>query len=143
MRQRGIERVCCLLDAPQLGYYPGDLLELYRQAFGALNICHAPVADFTLCPADLLGGVILPFLVESVRLEKKVVVHCSGGIGRTGHVLAAWLVHGRGFEAQAALEAVRFVDGALRNPGEAVEGDRVKQAALLALLEMSRKPAGL
>lgn len=31
------------------------------------------------------------------------MVHCSGGIGRTGHVLAAWLVSIRGFSNKDAL----------------------------------------
>ncbi|MEW6495955.1 MAG: protein phosphatase, partial [Cyanobacteriota bacterium] len=46
----------------------------------------------------------------------KVVVHCSGGIGRTGHVLAAWLASARGFSNNAAIAAVRKTG---RNPYEA------------------------
>jgi protein-tyrosine phosphatase len=45
------------------------------------------------------------------------VVHCSGGIGRTGHVLAAWLVAGRGFSRHSAITAVKRRG---RNPYEAV-----------------------
>ncbi|MEH2433087.1 MAG: hypothetical protein V7K25_02320 [Nostoc sp.] len=45
-----------------------------------------------------------------------VVVHCSGGIGRTGHILAAWLVSVRGLSNQAAINAVKKTG---RNPYEA------------------------
>ncbi|WP_243146754.1 hypothetical protein [Scytonema sp. UIC 10036] len=30
---------------------------------------------------------------------------CSGGVGHTGHVLAAWLVAGRGFSNSSAIAA--------------------------------------
>ncbi len=45
------------------------------------------------------------------------VVHCAGGIGRTGHILAAWLVSVRGFSNQDAISAVIRTG---RNPHEAV-----------------------
>jgi len=45
-------------------------------------------------------------LVEADKQGAKVVVHCSGGIGRTGHVLAAWLVSGRDYQTYA-IAAVR------------------------------------
>jgi len=36
---------------------------------------------------------ILPFLTQTEKLGEKVAVHCSGGSGRTGHVLPhGWLV---------------------------------------------------
>jgi protein-tyrosine phosphatase len=55
-------------------------------------------------------------LVEADQQGEKVVVHCGGGVGRTGHVLAAWLVHSRGFSNQAAITAVKQAG---RNPYEA------------------------
>ncbi|UBF30278.1 protein phosphatase (plasmid) [Kovacikia minuta CCNUW1] len=116
MKSQGMQRVCCLLEKDQLIRYP-DLLGSYNQAFGTDNVCSAPIADFEICDRTTLQHTILPFLLVSDHRQQKTVVHCSGGIGRTGHVLAAWLVFGRGVSQRAAIQAVRQMG---RNPYEAV-----------------------
>ena len=65
----------------------------------------------------------VPFLAAADQLGEKVVVHCSGGIGRTGQVLAAWLVSGRGLSNSAAIAATRRTG---RNPYEAAIAALVK-----------------
>lgn len=115
MKRQGIKRVCCLLPDNQLARYSA-LLDTYQQAFGNNYVCWAPVADFHLSDLETLTKKILPFLTEAEKLGEKVVVHCSGGIGRTGHVLAAWLVSDRGLSNKAAITAVRRTG---RNPYEA------------------------
>jgi len=131
MKDKGIKRVCCLLSQEQLDYYDEDLLALYRQEFGEENVCWAPIEDYHLSDVHTLRRQILPFLAESDANEERVVVHCSGGIGRTGHVLAAWLVHGRRYEIEDALSEVRERG---RNPFEAVEFGTATQSQLYALL---------
>jgi protein-tyrosine phosphatase len=116
MRDRDIQRVCCLLTQKQLDRY-GDLLGSYRQAFGNESVCWAPIEDFSLATPEILLDRILPFLAIADQQQEKVVVHCAGGIGRTGHILAAWLVAGRGFTRESAIAAVRQTG---RNPYEAI-----------------------
>ncbi|MCY7383667.1 MAG: dual specificity protein phosphatase family protein [Microcoleus sp. CAN_BIN18] len=116
MQGNNIKQVCCLLPESQLIRYR-DLLGTYRNIFGCKRVCWAPIADFELGKGDILVDRILPFLASASRSGDRVVVHCSGGIGRTGHVLAAWLVSGRGFSNQKAIAAVKKTG---RNPYEAV-----------------------
>ena len=107
MQAQGITRVLCLLPSRQLDAYD-DLLGTYRQMFGEHNILWVPIDDFHLAEEIQLIDQILPFLAEAEQQEqKKTVVHCSGGIGRTGHVLAAWLVSHRGMSNEEAIAAVK------------------------------------
>ena len=115
MRRQKIDRVCCLLPETQLMGY-SDLLGSYGNVFGYDRVCWAPIADFEFVSREILISRILPFLASASRSGDRVVIHCGGGIGRTGHVLAAWLVSGRGFSNQEAIAAVQKTG---RNPYEA------------------------
>ncbi|MEH2124556.1 MAG: dual specificity protein phosphatase family protein [Nostoc sp.] len=116
MKKQNIQRVCCLLPEKQLAPY-SNLLGIYQQEFGEQQVCWAPITDFQFANLEMLTQRIIPFLVAADKKSEKVVVHCSGGIGRTGHVLAAWLVSIRGFSNKDALAAVKRTG---RNPYEAV-----------------------
>lgn len=116
MQNQSIKRVCCLLPESQLTRY-SNLLDVYQQTFGLGEVCWAPIKDFYCATPDMLIHQILPFLTAADQNNEKIVVHCSGGIGRTGHVLAAWLVAGRGLSNKAAIAAVQQTG---RNPYEAI-----------------------
>jgi protein-tyrosine phosphatase len=131
MMERGIKRVCSLLSQDQLGYYQVDLLRLYREEFGEDNVCWAPVEDYHLVQKQALVETILPFLKQSDEQDEPVVVHCSGGVGRTGHILAAWLAVGRKLPVEKALSAVQEMG---RNPFEAIHAGNATTGELLALL---------
>lgn len=130
MQERGIERVVCLLSGTQLEQTKANTGR-YARAFGTENVAHVPVADHHLADAETLAEDILPFLDESVAAEQKVVVHCLAGIGRTGHVLAAWLVHGRGYDPVDAIETVREMG---RSPGDAEDTGNARRGELHELL---------
>ena len=116
MQNRDIQLICCLLTKKQLTHY-SDLLDNYQQVFGIERVCWAPIEDFSLVTPKILVERILPFLAIADRQNEKVVVHCSGGIGRTGHILAVWLITGRGFSSKSAISAVQKTG---RNPYEAI-----------------------
>jgi protein-tyrosine phosphatase len=135
MHARGIERVCCLLTDRQLQRYD-DLLDRYRAAFGDGAVCHVPIEDHTLAHPETVTDRILPFFAAADAASEPVVTHCLAGIGRTGHVLAAWLVGGRGVDPG---EAVRVVSESGRDPREAVAAGNATEADLDALLATARE----
>ena len=114
VRQKDIQRVCCLLAQSSLDKY-SNLLETYRQKFGEDRVCWAPIEDFHLCDLSMLNQQILPFLATAEQHQQKVIVHCGGGIGRTGHILAAWLVYRYQYSNREAIATVMKMG---RNPYE-------------------------
>jgi hypothetical protein len=119
MQHHAIQQIICLLPPQQLSYYADNLLATYQSHFGAQHVCWAPIEDFQLADPDLLTNHILPFLIRADRQRKRVLVHCSGGIGRTGHVLAAWLVVKYALSNDQAIEAVRRTGRNARESGAA------------------------
>jgi protein-tyrosine phosphatase len=131
MLDGGIKRVCCLLDPSQLRSYSSDLGSAYERHFGKGNICMAPITDYHLCEASALHGQILPFLRESDESGRPVVVHCWSGNGRTGHILAAWLVAARGRDP---MQAISTVEATGRKPREAIHAGNATLEELRQLL---------
>jgi protein-tyrosine phosphatase len=123
--------VCCLLDAALLAGLPLDLEAEYTRLFGATCVLMEPIADHHLCSRQALRGNILPFLSAAETGGERVVVHCWGGNGRTGHVLAAWLVAARGL---SPMEAVKAVEATGRLALEAVLAGNATLDELIELL---------
>lgn len=137
MKTHGIKRVCCLLSEEELEWYQVNLLNAYRSEFGEDNISSAPVKDLHLINRALLKNV-LGFLKESNEKKKPVVVHCRGGLGRTGHVLSAWLVFHDGF---SVAEALSTVENRGRIPRQAITLGNATQKQLCDLLRSCERVA--
>jgi hypothetical protein len=138
MKKQEIAGVVCLLSEDELKFYPtlpGGLLGYYAEAFGADNVLWAPTPDLKLPAAEAVRH-ILKFLQDAAGKGEKVVVHCSGGIGRTGVVLAAWLVYARRETERMAIKAVKEQN---RNPLEAVLHGTAKEPELMAVLAVARE----
>lgn len=130
MQDQGITRVVCLLPGAELDSSDA-ILGRYRETFGRSAVMHAPVPDGRLVDEAALHQSVLPFLDDAVADAEPVVVHCLDGLGRTGQVLAAWVVHDRGKAPEAAIEAVTAVG---RDPEAHLDADGASSARLRAVL---------
>ncbi|MCI4461344.1 MAG: dual specificity protein phosphatase family protein [Thermogladius sp.] len=77
-----------------------------------VEVFHAPTLDFH--PVELihvLGSI--NFIEKHLEAGGRVLVHCSGGVGRSSQVTASYLVY-KGYDLFSAVKYIRgIVDGAL------------------------------
>jgi protein-tyrosine phosphatase len=130
MQRFGIARVCCLVAAPPSEARTATLGR-YSDAFGRENVLHAPVPADRLVEETRLREDVFPFLADAVAADERVVVHGLAGVGRTGQVLAAWLVHHHEYHPPEAVDTVREMG---RDPREAIEYGDATSHGLLCLL---------
>ncbi|ASJ02456.1 protein tyrosine phosphatase [Thermococcus profundus] len=71
-----------------------------------VEILHSPIADFTAPNLDQLLG-ILRWIEKRVKEGKRVLIHCIGGLGRSGTVAVAWLMYSKDLPLRTALMRVR------------------------------------
>jgi atypical dual specificity phosphatase len=98
LRERGIGALLTLTETP----LPADALE--RHGFAGL---HVPVDDLTAPTPEQLE-ITLAFIDRQRAAGRAVAVHCKVGQGRTGCVLAAYLIRA-GSPPDEALRHLRAV----------------------------------
>jgi atypical dual specificity phosphatase len=95
VKEQGIKAIVSLTGTP---LQPDVVAKL------GLEYKHSPVSDFRAASPEQLKEIIR-FIDEKIAQSKPVLVHCGEGKGRTGTILAAYLVsHGLGTD-----EAIRVI----------------------------------
>jgi protein-tyrosine phosphatase len=108
LRGEGVDAVVCLVPSEELERYGvADLCQAYRTK--GFELLHAPLLDQKGASATTLQE-IAAWIEARVAAGKSVVVHCVGGLGRSGMVAASWL-RTRGLSADDALAIVRAARG--------------------------------
>jgi atypical dual specificity phosphatase len=93
-KEKNVSAVLTLIEKP----LPSEWLD------GFISL-HIPVQDF--CPPTIEQlNLCVDFLKNCVKTGKKPVVHCMMGYGRTGTILAAYLIS-QGMTAGEAINEVR------------------------------------
>lgn len=115
-------RLVTLMEAEELSRFGiGDLVT--RAGAAGLDVIHAPIVDGGVPPSPEAVVGLVGRLIGAMARRETVVVHCLGGLGRTGTVAACTLV-GLGHDAERAIRVVREARSGT------VENDR--QAAFVA-----------
>jgi atypical dual specificity phosphatase len=110
LAQQGVSVV---INLHQRAHHPSRLGQ-----FGLTEI-HLPVADFTApSPEQLDLGV--EAIEQALAEGHRVAVHCGGGLGRTGTLLACYLIR-QGMSTVDAIKQVRAV-----RPGSIETRDQVR-----------------
>ncbi|QDA31817.1 protein tyrosine phosphatase [Thermococcus indicus] len=73
-----------------------------------VEVLHSPVRDFSAPSLNRLLE-ILRWVEEKVAKGKKVLIHCMGGLGRSGTVAVAWVMYSKGLPLRDALRRVRML----------------------------------
>ena len=95
LRKQGIKAILSLTEEP---------LEFPTLREFEMNYLHIPVDDFTAPSPEQIDEAI-DFMLEQAQKPNGVMVHCHAGIGRTGTILACFMVR----QDMDANEAIQFV----------------------------------
>ncbi|WP_048152088.1 protein-tyrosine phosphatase family protein [Palaeococcus ferrophilus] len=71
-----------------------------------VDVLHSPIPDFTAPSIEQLLE-ILRWIDERTGEGKRVLIHCWGGLGRSGTVATAWLMYSQRLSLREALREVR------------------------------------
>lgn len=100
----------------------------HRLSRHGMREVHLPVEDFAAPTAEQIESGVAAIL-EARAAGEAVAVHCGGGLGRTGTLLACYLVCSQGLGAREAIGRVRDL-----RPGSVETADQVAAVEDLASL---------
>ena len=104
IKAQGIHKILCLVPMEELHYYGVScLLDTYRNE--GFDIKHAPILDQKIPSIELMNDMI-DWARKSMSEGHSVLVHCVGGLGRSG-MIAAVLLRSYGVSSEDALKLIR------------------------------------
>jgi atypical dual specificity phosphatase len=103
LRGQGIRTILTLTENPLPGQWLDGL---------AFEVRHIPMRDHEAPGAASLEEAAT-FVRDKVKEGKTTLVHCLAGEGRTGCVLAAYLIKDKGVAADEAIRALRRIKPSL------------------------------
>ena len=83
LKRHGIQAIVSLTEVP---------LDRHLVNSRGFDFRHIPIIDFTAPSQDQIDEYV-EFVDKMLTLDKPVLTHCFAGLGRTGTMLACYLVH--------------------------------------------------
>ena len=71
-----------------------------------VNYLHVPTEDLSAPDMEKIDSVV-DFIHQRLEYDEPVMVHCAAGIGRTGTILACYLIKYHNHSTKKAIEQVR------------------------------------
>ena len=71
-----------------------------------IQYLHVPTEDLSAPDIDKIDSTV-DYIAERIKNGEPVMVHCAAGIGRTGTILASYLIKYKNMSAEGAIELVR------------------------------------
>jgi len=96
------DAIVVLVEGFELPYSPNEWVAR------GVEVLHSPIPDFGAPSVEELLRV-LEWIDGQVRRDKRVLIHCMGGCGRSGMVAVAWLMYSQGLTLRDALSRVRAI----------------------------------
>lgn len=104
---RAIKNIQTVDAIVSLLQHPEEELDLYQKkaAEAEIELFNCPLTDGSV-PNEKELDQIIQFIDRQLKEKKTVVVHCKAGRGRTGTIIAAWLIR-KGDTFEQAVKTVR------------------------------------
>lgn len=109
MKEQGISKIYCLQEEEELDYLAGETAEQREESLKEFGIefVHSPIGDFRV-PTHEQAHELTDMILKDAREGKSILIHCMGGLGRTGTVAACTLVR-YGLKPDEAIAIVRKI----------------------------------
>jgi len=116
----GVTHILCLTPDEEIKKKSPDYHQALRVGEHSFKIYHFPIKDYGIPSASEIPNLIniLGKIQRLLKAEQVVLIHCAGGIGRTGMVAALLLV----YLGHTVEEAIRII----KNAGSSAETDEQK-----------------